>query len=240
MPKRNYRRFALGLENDSQGSRLEDLSEGGMRILSNKVFSIDQFFPTNIQSPGGPIAVKARIVRACLSRREGFKYEYGAQLAMVSPGDGARMKSFVAHLSESAAALPEEPGHEDLEELQQRIAELQDSLEVLQVRQAEALQHQERSSAPLAVRSDVDESLFETSFSVERFAHLTRLGQPMTVTVEDPAAGLVGKRYFLVGEALKGIFDLELLTKSLRGVVPGEVIPETLFEFYERKRIDFA
>ena len=240
MAKRTYRRFALGIGSDTQGSRLEDLSESGMRILSNKVFTIDQQFPTNIRSPDGPIAVKARIVRACLSRREGIKYEYGAQLTMLSSEDQTRMKNFVQHLSESASALPEQPGHEDLDELKERIAKLQDDLETLQDRQAEALQEQGRPSGPPSMGGELDESVFETSFSFERFVHLANLGQPMTVTVEDPAAGLVGKRYFLVGEALRGIFDLDLLTKSLRGVVPKAVIPETLFDFYERKRIDFA
>ena len=101
MAKRNYRRFALELADDTQGSRLEDVSAGGMRLLSDKVFKIDQRFPTKIGSPEGPISVQARIVRACLSRREGYRYEYGAQLVMASEADKSRMKRFVQHLSES-------------------------------------------------------------------------------------------------------------------------------------------
>jgi hypothetical protein len=240
MAKRNYRRFALELADDAQGSRLEDVSAGGMRLLSDKVFRIDQVFPTKIGSPEGPISVQARIVRARISRSEGFKYEYGAQLTMATEADKSRMKRFVQHLSESGSVLPEEPDNEDLEELQERIARLQEALEELEDRQASAMEEHKKSSGPFAVGSEADNSAFETSFSFERFAHLTKLGQPMTVTVEDPAAGLVGKRYHLVADALTDPFDFDTLARSLRGMVPRKVIPETLFDFYERKRIDFA
>ena len=239
MPKRRTRRFAIQLADDSKGSRLEDLSEGGMRILSNQVFKIDQTFPTTIRSPDGPIAVKARIVRSCLSTRAGYKYDYGAQLTMASPEDELKMRLFVQHLSATVGVLPEEPGKEELEELQAQIVGLKDELVKLQDRHQAALSQQEATGQRNASDEEED-TAFQTQFSLERFEHLIEIGQPMVVTASDPAAGLVGKWYHLVADALTDPFDLESLSKSLRGVVPRKVIPETLFDFYDRNRIDFA
>lgn len=239
-PKRRHRRFGLALAADSGAARLEDLSMGGLRLLSNRALKIDQVFKTSIPWKGEAIRIEARIVRAILRRDDDYRYEFGAEITDLGKEEQTALEALIDELSRESLPLPEEPGYDDLEHLQHEIGDLRKTLIELENRHAAELDRREKLDPEAKPIRDARGPAFRTSFGAARFEHLARLGQPMMRITEEPILGLVGRRYALVGEEIDELFDLPALKAKLGRSLTEEVILETLHDLYERQRIDFA
>lgn len=240
--KRLYRRFAVALDTEAD-VRLEDVSLTGMRVLSQNALKLEESFQTAIRTEKGPLPVRGRIVRACLSRHPDFRYEYGATIIPEGEEGDARLAEFIQSLGSASQPLPEAPGSDDVQQLERRIRGLEADLADLSERHQKVLFERDHLAKEMEKRlpGGFDESKLLTRFPARRFRHLAKIGQPFLRLVPEPTSGIKGRRFQLLGRVLIGeTFDLPTLAGELQGKMTPLAVAETLWDLYEEERIDFA
>jgi hypothetical protein len=254
---RKHRRFAIDLEAGDGSLWVRDISWGGMRLLSDCSFAINQLVECALDTEHGPLAVQGRVVRARRSGRRLFALEYGVEFEGLDEDNRGRLRMLLDELAEQGAEQPEGPPDPlDVVQLRERLAELEGDAGEPRSGQAGAV---ERPAAPapgeldsgdqgaaeeVAESGPADEAAearrMLTRFDRQRFAHLLQLGQPMLTVADEPAAEVAGEDLVAIGAALSSFFDLDAVRQALPSKLDEAELVDRLFVYYERQLIDFA
>ncbi len=228
---RQYRRVAVDISNEDGSQRVCDVSLGGMRALSNRALRMNDSIKMEIATAAGSLRMNGRLVRANLSGNPDLPYEYGFVYESLSQADQVRLNQFME--ARGAGEVPaQEVGIEELQTLEDRIAELEVEL-------AEAEKNASRARTSLA-REGQKMNQVATHFECDRFMRLVSSGQPLITLVENPGEGFTDPFSLSVAATFKGSFDLLSVKADVDFCFSANDVEEALYVFYLRDLIDFA